>query len=96
MVRMLVAAAVLLSFTETAMADKLYGTIVHKDGSKVLKTKSIKTSWNSKSAKYTKDGEYELDFGEKVGKKVIVYVDGDKYTDIEIKGDTRLDIKLKK
>ncbi|MDB5389414.1 MAG: hypothetical protein JWM11_5060 [Planctomycetaceae bacterium] len=95
----IVAVSVALSilFSSTfACADKLYGTIVHKDGSKVKKTRKISTSWNSKKAKYTADGEYELDFGKKVGKKITVYVDGDTYTEIEVKGDTKLDIQLKK
>lgn len=94
--RLMLTVTCLLFLTGEAMADKLYGTIVHKDGSKVLKTKRISTSWNSTTARYTANGEYELDFGGKVGKKVTVYVDGDRYTEIEVKGDTRLDIKLTK
>lgn len=91
----MIAICVLL-FSENALADKLYGSIVHKDGSKVKKTARISTSWNSKTARYTADGEYELEFGEKVGKKITIYVNGDKYTTIKIEDDTRLDIKLKK
>lgn len=95
----ILAVSVAMSFMllpQVSFADKLYGTIVHKDGSKVKKTRKISTSWNSKTAKYTADGEYELDFGKKVGKKITVYVDGETYTEIEVKGDTKLNIELKK
>lgn len=77
-----------------AMADSLYGTIKFKDGSKDKGTTSISTSYNSKKAKSDGKGNYTLDFGTKVGKKVTVYVNGDKYTDIEVKGDTRLNITV--
>lgn len=81
-------------FTSDVLADSLYGTCVRKDGSKVDGTVKISTDWNGEKA-YPKKGEYRLDFGGKVGKKVIVYVDGAKYTTITVKGDTRLDIKMK-
>ncbi len=93
---MTLAIAAMVFLTGNAFADKLCGTIVHKDGSKVKKTAKISTSWNSKTGKYTNDGEYELDFGGKVDKKITVYVNGDKYTEIVVKGDTKLDTKLKK
>lgn len=92
----LVALTTVLLWTGTCLADTLSGTIVHKDGSKVAKTAKITTSWNSQRGTYPKDGEYKLDFKEKVGKKVTIYVNGDKYTEIEVKGDTKLDIKLTK
>lgn len=94
--RLTLAAGCVMLFASSAYADKLYGTILHKDGSKVAKTARISTSWNSNTGRYTANGEYELDFGGKVGKKFTVYVNGDKYTEIEVKGDTRLDIRLRK
>lgn len=81
-------------FTSDVLADSLYGTCVRKDGSKVDGTVKIATDWNGEKA-YPKNGEYRLDFGGKVGKKVIVYVNGSKYTTITVKGDTRLNIKMK-
>ena len=81
-------------WTSSCLADTLSGTIVHKDGSKVLKTAKITNSWNSEHGTYPKDGEYKIDFKGKVGKKVSIYVNGYTYTEIEVKGDTKLDIKL--
>jgi hypothetical protein len=75
-----------------ASADSLYGTIKFRDGSKDKGTTSVKTDWNGNKAKLDGRGGYKLDFGGKVGKKVIVYVEGKKYTEIEVKGDVRLDI----
>ncbi len=92
----LVALTTVILSAGTCLADTLSGTIVHKDGSKVRKTAKITNSWNSDHAKYLADGEYKIDFKGKVGKKVTIYVNGDKYTEIEVKGDTKLDIKLKK
>jgi hypothetical protein len=96
--RQVLAAAVALMFGAGAAfaEDTLSGTIVHKDGSKVKKTAAITTSWNSARGTYPADGEYEIDFGGKVGKKITVYVNGDKYTEITVKGHTKLNIKLKK
>lgn len=94
--KFLVSLAIVILWSGTCLADTLSGTIVHKDGSKVKKTSKITNSWNSDHATYPKDGEYKIDFKGKVGKKVTIYVDGDKYTEIEVKGDTKLDIKLKK
>lgn len=85
----LVLAAVL---TTTASADSLYGRIKFKDGSNDRGTTSITQSWNSNKAKLDGKGGYKLDFGGKVGKKVTVYVEGKRYTEIEVKGDVRLDI----
>lgn len=82
--------------TRAVFADTLSGTIHHKDGSKVLKTAAITTSWNSERGTYPANGEYKIDFKGKVGKRITVYVNGDKYTEIEVKGDTTLNIKLTK
>lgn len=93
---LLVAIVAVFTWTGTAFADTLSGTIHHKDGSKVLKTAKITNSWNSERGTYPADGEYKIDFKGKVGKKVTIYVNGDKYTEIEVKGDTTLNIKLTK
>ncbi len=92
----LIALTTVILSVGTCLADTLSGTIHHKDGSKVKKTAKITNSWNSDHATYPADGEYKIDFKGKVGKKVTIYVNGDKYTEIEVKGDTKLDIKLKK
>ena len=84
----------LSAFTADLLADSLYGTCVRKDGSKVDGTVKISTDWNDEKA-YPKNGQYRLDFGGKVGKKVTVYVNGSKYTTITVKGDTELNIKMK-
>ena len=87
---LLVAMTTVFAWTGSVFADTLSGTIHHKDGSKVKKTAKITNSWNSDHAKYPADGEYKIDFKGKVGKKVTIYVNGDKYTEIEVKGDTKL------
>lgn len=92
----LVALTTVFLWTGTCLADTLSGTIHHKDGSKVAKTAKITTSWNSERGTYPADGKYIIDFKGKVGKKVTIYVNGDKYTEIEVKDDTKLDIKLTK
>ena len=43
----LVTLTTVLLWTSSCLADTLSGTIVHKDGSKVLKTAKITNSWNS-------------------------------------------------
>ena len=77
-----------------AWADSLHGTVKFKDGSKDKGTTSITQSYNGKKGKLDGKGNYTLDFGTKVGSKVTVYVNGDKYTEITVKGDTRLDITV--
>ena len=76
----------------SALADSLYGTIRYKDGSKDRGVAAITTSWNSARGKNDGNGNYKLDFGGKVGKTITVYVNGDKYIKIEVKGDTQLNI----
>ena len=75
-------------------ADTLSGSIKFKDGSKDKGVTRITTSWNKKTGKSDGKGHYTLDFGGKVGKKVTVYVNGKKYSEIEVKGDTKLDITV--
>jgi hypothetical protein len=76
-----------------ALADSLYGTVRFKDGSKDRGTTKIVTSWKyGQHAKLDGSGNYTLDYGQKVGTKVTVYVNGSKYKEITITGATRLDI----
>ena len=76
------------------LADSLYGSIKYKDGSKDKGTAAITTSWNRERGKNDGNGFYTLDFKGKVGKKITVYVNGTKYTEIEVNGDTKLDIVI--
>ena len=78
-------------FATTSFADSIYGTAKYKDGSKVDGTATISTSWNGKKA-FPKRGEYELDFGGKVGQKITVYVNGSRFAQITVTGRTRLNI----
>ena len=94
--KLLTVVVVLFLSAGVSLADTLSGTIHHKDGSKVNKTAKISTSWNGEQATYPASGEYKIDFKGKVGKKVTVYVNGEKYTEIEVKGDTKLDIQLRR
>jgi len=80
--------------TSFAMADSLYGTVRFKDGSKDRGTTRITTSWNSKVADLDGNGRYTLDFGGSVGRRITVYVNGSRYTEITVNGDTRLDITV--
>jgi len=94
--KLLVAVMALFLCAGAVLGDTLTGRIVHKDGSKVNKTAKVSTSWNSEVATYPASGEYKIDFKGKVGKKITIYVNGDKYTEIEVKGDTKLNIQLTK
>lgn len=99
MVKIIGTALLILSLSICAMADSLYGTITYKnkkkdtDKSGEKKNLVINTSWDyAKTAQMDEKGNYKIDFGEKVGQKISVFVNGNKYTEIEIKGDTKLDI----
>lgn len=88
----------LLAFTMLASithADSVYGTCRYNDGSKVDGTVTIATSWNSQKA-FPKAGKYEINFGRTVGKKITIYVNGNKYTTIYVNGRTELNIKVPK
>lgn len=74
------------------LADTLYGSVTFKDKSKDRGTTAISTSWNSAKGKSNGKGKYTLDFGGKVGKKITVYVNGKRYAEVLVKGDTELDI----
>ena len=85
----------LLAVSISAMADSLYGTIKFKKRAKEKDITIINTSWDyAKTADLDKNGNYKIDFGEKVDKKITVYVNGNKYKEVEIKGDTKLDIVI--
>lgn len=94
--RFLALATAVLMTGGICAGDTLSGTIVHKDGTKVKKTAKITTSWNSERGTYPADGQYKIDFKGKVGKKITVYVNGDKYDEVMVKGDTTLNIKLRR
>lgn len=93
MVKFVVCAAWIFLACGPLFADVLYGSCKYKDGSKADGTVTISTRWNSKKA-FPKNGDYRLDFAGTVGKTITVYVNGTKYTTIEVKGETRLDITV--
>lgn len=84
--------ASILLLAGSVYADTLSGSIKFKDGSTDKGTTRISSSWNSKTGKSDGKGNYTLDFGGKVGKKVTIFVNGKKYTEVEVKGDARLNI----
>jgi hypothetical protein len=84
----------LFMLSSSALADSLYGTVKFKDGSKDKGTTRIATSWNGNIADLDGNGNYTLDLGGEVGKEITVYVNGNHYTDINVQGDTRLDITV--
>ena len=88
------ASAVVCLLAAQVHADKIYGSIKYKSGSKAGNEVGVSTSWNSKKA-YPKNGRYELDFGGKVGKKISVYVKGSKVGSVVVSGDTRFDIVIR-
>ena len=77
--KLLSVVVVLFLSAGVSLADMLSGTIHHKDGSKVNKTAKVSTSWNGEVATYPASGEYKIDFKGKVGKKITIYVNGDKH-----------------
>ena len=90
--------AVLIAFAAGILpttADSLYGSITFKDKSKDKGTTAITTSWNSAKGKSDGNGMYKIDFGGKVGKRVTVYVNGKRYSEALVKGDTELDIVVR-
>lgn len=90
--------AVLIAFAAEilpTMADSLYGSVTFKDKSKDKGTTAITTSWNSAKGKSDGNGMYKIDFGGKVGKRVTVYVNGKRYSEVLVKGDTELDIVVR-
>jgi len=75
------------------MSAAIYGEARFRDGSKVDGTVTISTSWNNEVA-YPYNGWYRLDFGENPQRSITVYVDGDRYSNVYVDGETRLDIQV--
>ncbi len=97
MLKIFTSILLILTFSVCALADSLYGTLKYKEKQKNNATENkkvvINTSWDyAKTAELDEKGNYKIEFGEKVGQKISVYINGNKYTEIEIKGDTKLDI----
>ncbi|MBI4851338.1 MAG: hypothetical protein HY819_05870 [Acidobacteria bacterium] len=99
MLKSLASLCLVLLFSISVMADSLYGSVKFKDKEKEKnKTEEkkkivINTSWDyAKTAELDEKGNYKIDFGEKVGQKISVFINGNKYKEIEVNGDTRLDI----
>jgi hypothetical protein len=72
----------------------IYGTAKYRDGSKSDGEATISTSWNSKKA-WAENGKYRLCLGSNPRKKITVYVNGSKYKELYVNGDTRLDIVIR-
>jgi len=72
----------------------VYGTAVYRDGSKSDGEATISTSWNSKKA-FPRNGKYRLCLGSNPKKTITIYVNGMKYTDLYVNGDTKLDIVIR-
>jgi len=93
----LIGAALLLGLTASpALADALFGTCKYKGGGVVPDGMvEISTDWNNRKAS-PRNGRYRLDLAGRVGRAVWVYVDGKKYKQVEVRGDTRLDIEIER
>ena len=72
---------------------RLYGSAQRRDGSKIDGTATVSTSWNSNIA-YPRNGQYTLDLGGSPRQKITVYVDGNRYSEVYVDGEVRLDIHL--
>ncbi len=70
----------------------LYGSAVNSDGSKIDGSAKVSTSWNGKQA-FPRNGKYQLCLGSNPKASITVYLDGRKYTQIHVNGDTRLDLR---
>ena len=100
MLKLFNASLLILLLSTLVLADSLYGTVTYKNKNKSTEQKNtdkktliINTSWDyGRTAQIDEKGNYKIDFQTKVGEKVSVFVNGNKYTEIEIKGDTKLDI----
>ena len=68
-----------------ATADSIWGSCVHKDGSKCGGSVKISTSWDSKNG-YPSNGQYTLDFGGTVDKRITVYCNGSSVGTVYVKG----------
>ncbi|PJB40205.1 MAG: hypothetical protein CO108_15505 [Deltaproteobacteria bacterium CG_4_9_14_3_um_filter_63_12] len=83
----------LVSFSVAAWADDacLYGSAEWSSGDKIDGSTTVSTSWNGKEA-FPRDGEYRLCLGSNPEKTITVYVEGQRYAEVFVDGDTRLDI----
>jgi len=72
---------------------RLFGSAHRRDGSKIDGTATVSTSWNSNKA-FPRDGKYSLDLGADPRQRITVYVDGMRVAEVQVNGDTRLDIRL--
>lgn len=72
---------------------RLYGAALRGDRSKIDGTATISTSWNGNKA-YPRNGRYELDLGGNPRQRITIYVDGKRYGEIHVDGDTPYDIQL--
>jgi hypothetical protein len=72
---------------------RLYGSAHRRDGSKIDGTATVSTSWNGNKG-YPRNGQYSLELGSNPRQRITVYVDGNRYTEAYVDGDTRLDIQL--
>ncbi len=72
----------------------IYGTAVYRDGSKSDGEATISTSWNNKKA-WAKNGKYRLCLGSNPNKKITVYVNGSKYKELYVNGNTELKIVIR-
>lgn len=72
---------------------RLHGVAHRRDGSKIDGTATVSTSWNGNKA-FPRNGQYALDLGSNPRQKITVYVDGNRYAEVYVDGEARLDIQL--
>lgn len=72
----------------------IYGTVVWSDGSKSDGTSTISTSWNNERA-YPRNGKYRLCLGRNPEQTITIYVNGTKYTELYVDGNTELNIVIR-
>ncbi len=69
----------------------LYGKAVWASGDKIDGSSRVSTSWNGNTA-YPRNGEYRLCLGSNPKKTITVYLNGDRYGEVYVDGNTRFDI----
>lgn len=55
---------------------------------------TVSTSWNGNNA-VPRDGQYRLELGGDPRQRITVYVDGMRYAEVLVDGDTRVDIRMR-
>ena len=65
---------------------------MRSDGSKVNGTMTVSTSWNGNKA-FPRNGQYQLDLGGNPRQRITVYVDGMRYAEVYVDGNTCVDIR---